>query len=101
MKRFAQLSDRSRFIAAIGFAVLLGATLGAASAQNFPPGKLDTACAAQCAENDNDPEFCTLACWVPDPRFSAPAEPVHWQCYSTCRENGGRQGDCLPACRRR
>lgn len=88
-----------------GFSALVGAMLGCflglASAQERPPGQLDASCAAQCREHDYDEEFCTLACWVPDPQVAVPNEPIHWKCFSTCCENGGQPGDCLAACRQR
>ncbi len=101
MRNPAQLPDRCQFFTIVATAVVMGGTLGAATAQDRPPGQLDGACAAQCLANGNDAEFCDLVCWVPDPAVAARREPVHWKCYSTCRENGGRPGDCLPACRER
>lgn len=90
-----------RFVISALCGAILGCVLGLASAQERPPGQLDTACAAQCVENGNDEEFCTFACWVPDPEVAARSEPVHWPCYSTCREKGGRPAECLSACRKR
>jgi hypothetical protein len=92
---------RSASSARLVLAVLIGAGIGVALAQDRPPGQLDSACATQCLANGNDAEFCDLVCWVPDPEVAARSEPVHWKCYSTCRANGGKPEDCLPACRRR
>jgi hypothetical protein len=101
MRNSAQAPDRSRFFAAVAAAVLMGGALGAATAQERPPGQLDSACAAHCVESGKDTQYCGRACWVPDPDVAARGAPLDWKCYSTCRDSGGKSKDCLPACRRR
>lgn len=58
MKNPAQLADGPRFLVAIAAATLFGAAMGAASAQDHPPGQLDSACASQCLANGNEAAFC-------------------------------------------
>jgi len=82
-------------------AALIGASFGAALAQDQPPGQLDAACAAACAARGNDGEYCGHVCWVPDAEVAARSYPVDWDCYTTCRERGGRPRDCMPVCRKR
>jgi len=101
MKNPAQPADAPRFLVTIATAAVLGAALGAAPAQESPPGQLDSACATQCVESGKDAEICERACWVPDPDVAARSAPLDWKCYSTCRDSGGKSKDCLPACRRR
>jgi len=88
-------------VAPFALAALLGASIGLALAQDRPPGELDSACAAQCAENGNEAAFCEQVCWVPDPTVAARNDPVYSPCYASCRERGGKPEDCLPACRKR
>ena len=90
-----------RFACSALVGAVFGAVLGIASAQDRAPGQLDGACAAQCAENGNNAEFCGQVCWVPDPAVAARSYPVDWSCFTSCRERGGRAEDCLPACRKR
>lgn len=101
MRNSAQAPDRSRFFVAVAAAALMGGALGAATAQDHPPGELDSTCAAQCMEGGKDAQFCERACWVPDPEVAARSAAVDWKCYSTCRDSGGKSKDCLSACRRR
>ncbi len=80
---------------------ILGGFLGLASAQDRPPGQLDMACAARCAKDGGDGEFCGQVCWVPDPEMAAKAYAVDYPCYRSCRDRAGKVEDCLPACRKR
>lgn len=90
-------ASSARFI----LAVLIGAVVGVALAQDRPPGQLDAACAAQCAENGNEATFCEQVCWLPDPTVAGRNDPVYWPCYGSCRERGGKPEVCLAACRKR
>jgi hypothetical protein len=78
-----------------------GAAAGIATAQDRPPGQLDATCASQCLENGNEAVFCEQVCWVPDPEVAARSQPVHWPCFASCRERGGKPEECLPSCRQR
>ena len=92
---------RLRAITPCVIAALLGAGIGDSWAQDLSAGQLDTACAARCAKDGGDGEFCGRVCWVPDPGMAAKAYEVDYPCYKTCRDNAGKAEDCLPACRMR
>jgi len=95
---------RSRLIRLI-FSVISGAVLGGflgfASAQDRPPGQLDTACLQDCAAQGQDSEFCNRLCWVANPAQSRPAEVTDWICMADCGDRGGRYADCKQRCRLR
>lgn len=91
----------SRACAALLAGALLGGSVSAALAQDRPPGQLDLACSATCTARGNDGAYCGEVCWVPDPEVAARSHPVDWDCYTSCRERGGRARDCMPACRPR
>ena len=74
-------------IAAVGGA-LLGGFLGLATAQDRPPGQLDTACASDCVARGLEAGFCSRACWVPDPEMAARAVPVNFDRIPLRREHG-------------
>jgi len=81
-------------------AIVMGGTLGLATAQNGGVGRLDAECSSLCTSNGNEPAFCESVCWIPDPAQSAKAENLDWQCYSRCAKATGRGEDCLVTCRR-
>lgn len=103
MTNTARRLHRVHFLAALLAGGVLGASLGItfALAQDRPPGSLDTECAGRCTANGYDAEFCGLVCWVPDAEVAARSYPLNWNCFSSCRERGGRAEDCMPACRQR
>jgi hypothetical protein len=78
---------------------ILGSSLGIATAQDRSSGALNTDCAARCAANGYDGEFCGSVCWVPDPASSAEADRVDWTCFERCRVQGGRARSCFDSCR--
>lgn len=93
------------FVSPACAALLTGALVcgfpGFASAQDTAAGRLDPDCAAACAARGNEGGYCGEVCWVPDPEVAARSHPVDWDCYTTCRERGGRSRDCMPMCRQR
>ena len=91
----------NRYVCAILLGGVLGGILGFASAQDTASGSLDPVCAAHCAANGNEAAFCGQVCWVLNADVAARSYPVNWDCYTSCRERGGRPRDCMPVCRKR
>jgi len=84
------------------FSVLAGAmfggALGYASAQDANAGFLNLDCAARCAANGYDAEFCGQVCWVPDPAATAAGDQLDWKCIGACGRRGGTARQCMAAC---
>ncbi len=85
---------------AIAAGTVVGASLGFASAQEIGAGFLNADCAARCAANGYDPEFCGQVCWVPDPAAAARDDNLDWKCIGVCGERGGSARECLARCSR-
>ena len=85
-------------LAAILASTALGATLGAAIAQQDTSGQLDATCANDCASRGYDPEYCGNVCWIPAVDQARPGPPADWRCVIACRDRGGTYQDCRPRC---
>ena len=96
----AQLPLRVHFIVSAIAGAALGACLGIAQAQDRSLGEIDAECSSRCTANGYDAEFCGQVCWIPDPAMVAKGEGLDWKCMTSCRDRGGKMGDCLPSCQR-
>lgn len=79
---------------------ILGGFLGFAAAQDIGAGFLNSDCAARCAANGYELDFCSQVCWVPDPAAAARDDNLDWKCIGVCGERGGSARECLARCSR-
>jgi len=91
--------DKRYFFLACVVASAIGAAGGLALAQDRPPGRLDTACAAACVASGYEADYCGKVCWIPAPTLTRPDEATDWVCVASCRSKGGRLADCKSRCK--